>query len=71
MEFKSVKSSNVDAIMHNPETNQLHVRFKSGGTYIYDGVDAEKHSALMSADSIGGYIHAHVKGKHAVNKADT
>jgi hypothetical protein len=68
MEFKSVKSSNIDAVGHDPETNTLHVRFKNGGTYAYQGVDAEKHSALMSADSVGAFLHAHIKGKHAHSK---
>lgn len=69
MDFKSVKSSNVAAIAHDPETNTLHVRFKNGGTYAYQGVDAEKHAALMSADSVGSFLHAHIKGKHPHSKA--
>ena len=70
MDFKSVTSSNIDAISHDPETNTLYVRFKGGGVYAYQGVDAEKHAALMNADSVGSYLHAHIKGKHAHSKVD-
>ena len=69
-EFVSVASSNIDAIKHDSKTNTLHVRFKGGGVYAYQGVDAEKHAALMNASSIGSYLHAHIKGKHAHSKVD-
>ena len=70
MNFKSVTSNNIDAIAHDSATNTLHVRFKGGGVYAYQGVDAEKHAALMNADSVGSYLHAHIKGKHAHSKVD-
>jgi hypothetical protein len=70
MDFKSVTSSNIDAVAHDPKTNTLHVRFKGGGVYAYQGVDAEKHAALMNAASVGSYLHAHIKGKHAHSKMD-
>lgn len=70
MELKPVESSNIAAVGHNAETNELHVRFKNGGVYKYAGVDADKHKALMAADSIGSYIHANIKGKHAHSKVD-
>ena len=69
MDFKSVKSSNVDAIAHDAETNTLHVRFKGGGAvYAYQGVDAAKHAALLAADSVGGFLNSQIKGKHAHSK---
>ena len=69
-EFVSVTSSNIDAIKHDSTTNTLHVRFKGGGVYAYEGVDSDKYAALMNADSVGSYLHAHVKGKHAHSKVD-
>jgi KTSC domain len=70
LEFKSVKSSNIDAVAHSPESSELHVRFKNGGVYKYAGVDADKHKALMAADSVGSYIHKNIKGVHAHTKVD-
>lgn len=60
-----VQSSNVKAIGHDPETQELHVHFHNGGQYVYAEVPAEKHQALVAADSIGNHLHAHIKGKHA------
>lgn len=68
VEMKSVDSTNVAAVGHDSETNTLHVRFKNGGTYQYHDVDAEKHQALLSASSIGSYVHNHIKGQHKHSK---
>lgn len=62
IEMKSVKSSNIDSIGYSPETKTLRVAFKNGSVYTYEGVDAEKHQALMSADSVGSHFNAHIKG---------
>jgi len=70
-EHVPVKSSNINSVSYDPDTKTMEVKFKSGQTYAYQGVDAEKHAALMSADSVGGFIHAHIKGKHAHSKADS
>lgn len=70
MQFEPVKSSNIDGVHHNPETKELHVRFKGGGVYRYQGVEADQHKALMAADSVGSHLNAHIKGKHAHSKVD-
>jgi hypothetical protein len=65
IELTPVSSSNVAAIGFDPETKQLHVRYKSGGTYVYHDVPAEKHEALMKAESKGKHLAEHIKGKHS------
>ena len=60
--MKSVKSSNIDAIGYDVDTKTLHVAFKNGTRYTYGDVDADKHAALMKADTIGGHFNAHIKG---------
>jgi hypothetical protein len=57
MERHSVKSSNIKSIGYDGKTKTL-----------YADVSPEKHTALMSADSIGGYLHKHIKGAHAHKK---
>lgn len=57
-----VESSNIASIGHDPATNTLEVEFKGGGVYTYHDVDADKHAALMKADSVGGHLNAHIKG---------
>jgi hypothetical protein len=69
MEFTPITtSSNVDGIHHDPETKTLHVRFKGGSVYRYVGVGADEHAALMGADSIGGRLNSHIKGKYPHSK---
>jgi hypothetical protein len=68
MDWQSVVSSNISELAHDPETNTLGVKFKNGGTYYYQGVDATKYNALLKADSIGKHLHEHIKGKHEFSK---
>lgn len=69
VEMKPVKSSNISAVGFDPETKELHVAFSNGTRYVYHDVDADKHQKLMSADSVGGHFHAHIKnGGHKFTK---
>lgn len=68
MKRTPVESGNVAAIGHDPDTNTLEVEFRNGGVYTYHGVDADKHAALMKADSVGGFLHANIKGAHKFTK---
>lgn len=65
-----VKSSHIKEIGHDPVTNTLHMRFTDGGLYHFAGVSAEKHAALMAADSIGSHFAKHIKGKHEHTKIE-
>lgn len=56
-----VKSSQLKSVGHDPETNKLHIEFKSGAVYEYDGVSAQDHAELMSAPSIGQHFSSKVK----------
>jgi hypothetical protein len=65
MEMKPVTSSQIEAISHDPATNQMHIRFKGGSTYSYDNVTAKQHQDLMSATSIGKHFGQHFKSNSA------
>lgn len=56
-----VKSSDLRAVGYNPQTQTLYVDFHSGGRYMYSGVPASEHAALMIADSKGKYFATHIK----------
>lgn len=62
MKRQPVTSSNIVSVGHDPEKDELHVEFRGGNVYIYSGVDADKHAAMMKADSVGGFFHANIKG---------
>jgi len=63
MKMRSVWSSHVDAIKHDPKTSELHVRYKTGKTAIYAGVTKDVASTILQSPSIGGALHAHIKGR--------
>lgn len=56
-----VKSSNIDKIGYDPQTNELNVVFKNGGSYTYHGITADQHKALIGAKSIGSHLHKVIK----------
>jgi hypothetical protein len=72
-EMRPVRSSNVEAVGHHVESGGMHVRFKGGDTYVYDGVSAEMFERALAAPSVGSFVHRHLKAhsctKLAVPKA--
>jgi len=54
MEMKPVESSSIKAIGHDGDT--MHVTFKNGATYVYEGVKAHVFDGLHSAKSIGKHF---------------
>jgi hypothetical protein len=70
MKLEPVQSSNIAAIGHDPEKNQLVVQFKSGATHAYEGVSAEDHAALIGAESVGKHFHANIRNRFESSKYD-
>lgn len=66
----AVASSNIEAIGHDPVSGQMHVRFKNGGHYVYDGVDADTHAAVIGAKSVGSALAKTVIGSFDHRKID-
>jgi KTSC domain-containing protein len=60
---KTVESSMIASIGHEPLTNTLEVEFKGGTVHQYANVTAEEHKALVAAESIGKHFNANIKGK--------
>ena len=58
--FKPVKSSNVDSYHYDPETKSLHVKFKTGKTYEYAGVEQSHVAELVNAPSFGSHVSKHI-----------
>lgn len=51
-----VESSQIDAIGHDPRHNEMKVRFKNGGTYLYRNVTLGDFEALRKAESVGSHF---------------
>lgn len=69
LEMHYVDSSSIEAIGHEPNLQELHVRFlKSGETYAYYGVEEWVFQEMMQADSKGGYLNSSIKGNFDYGK---
>jgi hypothetical protein len=68
VEMRSVYSSHVDEIGYDPDTEELHVKYDTGKTAVYEGVPSAVAVAVgavgPSPPSIGEALHAHVRGKY-------
>ncbi|PSF12621.1 KTSC domain-containing protein [Marinobacter shengliensis] len=62
MDRSSVNSSNVLSVGYDSENMILEVEFLKGAIYQYYNVPEYIYSDLLSSESIGGFLHSHVKG---------
>lgn len=59
-----VFSSNVKAIGHDPETNELHVEWQNGKVSVYEGVPAKVASDVQNAWSVGKAVNEQIKDNY-------
>lgn len=59
-----VVSSNISEVAHNPDTQEMEVKFANGNTYIYSGVSAQKYNQLLLAPSVGQFFHTNIRASH-------
>ncbi len=64
MDRPSVASSNLAEVGYDSDLETLEVQFKSGGIYQYFNVPAFMYERLMSAESIGRFFNAEIKGHY-------
>jgi hypothetical protein len=67
-EMQMVDSSNVEAIGYDTDNAAIYVRFLSGDTYIYSGVDQGTFEELLNADSVGSYLNRVIKPNYEYSK---
>lgn len=61
--MNTVKSSNIEAVGFDPETQRMTVQFKNGNTYDYDNVPQKVHDELVGAESVGRAFNSTIRGK--------
>src|ERR1051325_9801182 len=59
-----VDSTSVELIGYDSESQALYVRFRGGGLYRYEGVEASLVKELLEAESIGRYLNYTVKPRY-------
>lgn len=67
-EMTEVDSSVIGAHGYNPESQKMHVKFKTGDTWEYYGVSPEKYAAFTGAHSHGAFFLKKVKAQHTGKK---
>ncbi len=63
-----VSSSNVAAVGYDPNTQTLEVEFNNGSIYQYFDVPQTIYEALVSAESVGKFLNAQIKGYYRYAK---
>ena len=63
-----VKSSNLQSIGYDLETQTLEIEFKFGKVYQYYNVPNPIYLALMNALSHGTYFHKYIKGTYSYRR---
>ena len=61
-------SANVAHYGHDKVASELHVHFKNGGQYVYEDVPEAKYHGMLAAESVGGFLHGHIRGKFKFRK---
>lgn len=68
MEYVPVTSSNVAALAYSNETQTLGVKFLNGSEYHYQNVPSDVYTNMLSAESVGKFLHQNVKGIYPYQK---
>lgn len=63
-----VTSSVATHAAYDPQRQELHVLFKNGNQFKYEGVPANKGETVMGARSFGESLNRHILGKHTAVK---
>jgi hypothetical protein len=61
-------STLIKEFFYDPEKQQLHVTFHSGGQYTYHGVTDTEHEKFQNAPSLGKHFHEFIKSKQNTKK---
>ena len=66
MERKSVSSSLVESVGHDPAEDILEVELQNGSVYQYRDVPEETYEEFLAADSLGRYFNYHIRDRSYV-----
>ena len=54
---------------YDPDKGELHVKFKSGGTYIYEAVPPDVAEDMYHVSSAGRFVQENLKGQYQHRRA--
>lgn len=62
--FRTPNSSVIKSLTLDCDSENLHIKFKSGKTYTYHGVSQWKFTKMCKAPSVGSYYNKRIKGQY-------
>jgi len=62
---KPLQSSHIKSAGYDADAEELHVTFKSGGTYVYRGVPQDDADAFFDAPSHGKHLQNEIIGTYS------
>lgn len=68
--MKEVESSLIKRIWYDRRNKILHIRFNSGGYYIYYGVSYYRYRKLLHAESKGKYFLKYIRNNYEYAKLE-
>ena len=69
LNFKTLQSSNIASAAHDPENDELHIKFKSGAAYIYADVNEDEADDFFNAPSHGKHHNENLAGVKKYRRA--
>lgn len=61
MERVKVESSQLASVGYDESKQQLEIEFHGGSIYVYDNVESQLHSDLITAKSVGSFFINNIK----------
>ena len=65
-----VSSSNIESIGYVEQNQEVYVRFLKGGVYVYRGVPQHEFQNLLTAPSLGSYLHRNYKNVYPYERIE-
>lgn len=62
IQHRTLSSSHIQSAGYDPDTQELHIAFKRGGTYIYHGVPQDAADEFFDAPSHGKHLQSEIIG---------
>ena len=63
MDWQPLDSRMLSAVVYEPESRTLYLRFTSGEIYAYFDFPEDQHQAFLQAESRGRFFLSHIRGK--------
>ena len=59
-----IESKAIEALGYDVDEKQMHVKFHSGKTYVYESVSQNTFNSFVIAPSAGSFYHENISGQY-------